>query len=322
VGLNTSYPVRGIDRDRWILAQRPAREVLDPRKPYAFLIEEERATSGEIVSVATIFLTNRECPWRCVMCDLWRNTLTEVVPSGAIPAQIDYALSQLPSARHVKLYNSGSFFDPLAIPPADHPAIADRLSQFERVIVECHPALINSSCMGFRDLLPGSLEIAMGLETAHPQILERLNKRMTLERFSVAADFLLSHGIDLRTFVLVPPPFMAAAEALYWAERSLDFAFHCGASSATLIATRANNGGMEALAEEGNFVSPTLELLEAALDYGVALRKGRVFADLWDISRLSQCASCFVARAERLGRINLQQKIEKHFACSACRTHN
>ena len=74
------------------------------------------------------------------MCDLWRNTLTETVPTGAIPAQIDYALQRLPPARQIKLYNSGSFFDPQAIPLQDYPAIASSVKGFERVIVECHPA--------------------------------------------------------------------------------------------------------------------------------------------------------------------------------------
>src|SRR5688572_5975141 len=114
--LAASYPTTHRERDRWILAQRArvdssARIQLDPYRPYAWLVEEECAHNGEVVPVATVFLTNRECPWRCLMCDLWRNTLTETVPLGAIPAQIDFALSQLTPARQIKLYNSGSFFD-------------------------------------------------------------------------------------------------------------------------------------------------------------------------------------------------------------------
>ena len=67
------------------------------------------------------------------MCDLWKNTLTETVPVGAIPAQIEYALARLPAARVIKLYNSGSFFDPRAIPVADYPAIARRDSRASSV---------------------------------------------------------------------------------------------------------------------------------------------------------------------------------------------
>lgn len=147
------YPDAAVERDRWILAHRGPRNAVDATRPYAFLTEQERAESGEIVPVATLFLTNRECPWRCLMCDLWKNTLTETVPAGAIPAQIDHALAQLPPARQIKLYNSGSFFDPRAIPPEDHPAIAERVRGFERVIVECHPSLVGESALRFRDLL-------------------------------------------------------------------------------------------------------------------------------------------------------------------------
>src|SRR5262245_32164342 len=108
--------------DEWIVSRRGPRNPVDPKRPYHFLIEEERAASGEVVRVATIFLTNRECPWRCLMCDLWKNTLTESVTAGDIPRQIEFALEQVgrgvpAEPRQVKLYNSGSFFDVAAIPP-------------------------------------------------------------------------------------------------------------------------------------------------------------------------------------------------------------
>src|SRR5689334_13766325 len=118
------YPEQARDRDAWILARRGARNGRDPRRPYAFSIEQELSEDRRIVNVATIFLTNRECPWRCLMCDLWKNTLEETVPIGAIPEQIDFALARLSPAEQVKLYNSGSFFDPAAIPIADYDAIA------------------------------------------------------------------------------------------------------------------------------------------------------------------------------------------------------
>ena len=166
-----AYPETSAERDAWILARRGPRNAVDPLRPWTFFLEDERSASGEIVPVATIFLTNRECPWRCLMCDLWRNTLPGDTPAGAIPAQIDYALQRMAPAREVKLYNSGSFFDRRAIPPEDYDAIADRVRAFERVIVECHPALVGDDCFRFGERLTGRLEVAMGLETVHPQIL-------------------------------------------------------------------------------------------------------------------------------------------------------
>jgi hypothetical protein len=294
------------------------RTALDAHEPSLYFVEEERSAGGELVAVATIFLTNRECPFRCVMCDLWRNTLSEPVPQGAIPEQIDLALRALPPARVVKLYNSGSFFDPRAIPVEDYAAIAARVRGFEQVIVECHPALVGERCVDFRDLLAGRLEVAMGLETADPAVLEKLNKRMTLEQFATAAEFLRSNDIDFRVFILVQPPFMNAENSAYWAERSLDFAFDCGATAATLIPTRGGNGAMEALAAEGKFVSPRLNAVEAAAVYGLRLKRGRVFVDLWDVNVGLNCQFCFGQRVARLREMNLRQQIVDAVICEHC----
>ena len=313
-----SYPRSAAERDRGILSRRGARNPVESSRPYAFLVEEERAESGEVVPVATIFLTNRECPWRCLMCDLWKNTLAGTVPAGAIPAQIDFALAQLPPSRQIKLYNSGSFFDPRAIPPGDYPAIAERVRAFERVIVECHPSLVGESALRFRELISGKLEVAMGLETVHPEVLPKLNKRMTLDQFSRSAGFLRQHDIALRVFVLVKPPFLDEAEALEWAGRSVDFAFDSGASVVSLIPTRLGNGALETLASRREFAPPKLATFEAAFDYAVGLRRGRVFADTWDLERFSNCPACFAARRERLARINLSQEPEAQVACDAC----
>ncbi len=316
--LSSIYPARAEERDAWIIALRGSRNAIDPFHPYAFTVEEECSASGEVLPVATVFLANRECPWRCLMCDLWRNTLTETVPVGAIPLQIDYALGRLPTARQIKLYNSGSFFDVRAIPLQDHAAIAERVGVFEQVIVECHPALVGEACFRFRDLLSGGLEIAMGLETVHPEILERLNKRMTMEQFASAAQLLRSHDIDLRVFILVKPPFMQEEDAAEWAGRSLKFAFDCGASAATLIPTRGGNGAMEKLAATGQFAPPALKTLEAAAEYGIELSRGRVFADLWDLNTVRGCASCHGRRVARLHEMNLRQNVPVPIECDEC----
>lgn len=89
------YPEAAADRDRWILAHRPARAALSEQEPYGYFIEEECGADGQVEQVATILLTNRECSFHCAMCDLWRNTLTETVSTGAIPAQIEHALQRL-----------------------------------------------------------------------------------------------------------------------------------------------------------------------------------------------------------------------------------
>ncbi len=312
------YPTGTSERNAWIASRRPKRNVVDPSQPYLFFVEDEYSATGEVVAVATVFLTNRECPWRCLMCDLWKNTLTESVGSGAIPAQIHYALEHLSPARQIKLYNSGSFFDTGAIPPEDYRAIAQSVASFERVIVECHPSLLGTRCLQFRDELTGKLEVAMGLETVHPEVLEKLNKRMTVEDFASASQYLKERDIDLRVFILVKPPFLLEKEATVWAQRSLDFAFECGATVATLIPTRAGNGSMEELASIGEFSPPRLETVEAAAAYGLSLNRGRVFVDLWDLGAKKECPQCLRQRLDRLKVMNTEQRIVPRVVCAAC----
>src|SRR5262245_32200061 len=317
-----SYPNTASERDRWILQHRGPKNPLDLMRPYGFICEEEIDAKGELLATATIFLTNRECPFRCLMCDLWQNTLDERIVQGAIPHQIRYAVERLPPARAIKLYNAGSFFDPQAIPPEDYDEIVDAVSGFDRVIVECHPAFLKGrtglQALYFRDQIHrtgGKLEIAIGLETAHPPSLEMLNKRMTLESFREAAYFLQRNDIDLRVFLLLRPPFMSEAEGVEWVCRSLDVAAESGAIVCSIIPTRGGNGAMEAL---GKFYHPPkLSSLEAAVEYGLSLNRFQVFADLWDVEKFFDC-DCSPSRAARLRQMNQTQQIAESVVCDSC----
>jgi radical SAM enzyme (TIGR01210 family) len=313
--LPDAYPISPAERNRWVLERRGPKNTLDPHLPYAYLWEEEFGASGVLEPTSTLFLTNRECPYRCLMCDLWQNTLDARVPVGAIPRQIEHALAQLPPARQIKLYNAGSFFDPQAIPPEDYAAIAELISPFERVIVECHPAFLGERTLAFQKLCRGQLEVAVGLETVHPEALERLNKRITVDSFRRAADFLASHQIALRVFLLLSVPFLSVEEGLEWTLRSLDVAFEAGASVCCVIPTRTGNGAMDLLEAGGIFAKPSLSALETAVEYGLQQKRGRVFADLWDIEKFFRCR-CDPARAERMALMNRTQLIPSPVVCS------
>ena len=302
--------------DRWILANRGKKNIVDPQKPYAWLVEKEHTASGTVEEVAIIFLTNRECPYHCLMCDLWKNTTNESVPVGAIPNQIEWALDHMPQVKHLKLYNSGSFFDERAIPVKDYKRIASLVSTFETVIVESHPSLINEKCLLFKDMLKPEMQVALGLETVHPGILRKLNKRMTLEDFKNSIDFLSQNGILSRAFILLRPPFLSESEGIYWAERSIDFSFSTGVECCTIIPVRAGNGAMDLLLEKGDFTPPDIHSLETVLEYGIGLNAGRVFADTWDLELFSNCKKCIDQRTHRIIAMNLSQKIIGQDTCT------
>ncbi len=321
----SAYPASASARDGFILSRRPPRVAHDPWTAHGVTVEQEACADGSLADVVTVFLTGRECPWHCAMCDLWQYTTETDTPPGALPRQIrdalGPALTREARPRHVKLYNAGSFFDARAVPPSDYEAIAGAIAGFSRVIVESHPALVGSRVDDWLDALSPhgiALEVAMGLETAHPHALERLNKRMTVVQFRDAVRALRTRGAAVRAFLLVSPPFVPPLEQGEWLRRSVDEAFACGVEAVSLIPVRPGNGTIEALAREALFIAPDLRTLEDAFDDALARARGRVFADIWDIERLATCDACAAARRARLMTMNLTQRRLARVECPSC----
>jgi archaeosine synthase beta-subunit len=299
-----------------IVNLRPQRNTLNPEIPYHFLHETEPDATGALKKVNTIFLTGKECSFKCLMCDLWKNTLPGPTPKGAIVKQIDYATARLPNAEIIKLYNNGNFFDPKAVPLSDHEAIADRLRPYQKVIVENHPSLTNENCLAFKAKLNARLEIAMGLETIHPDVLPKLNKQLTPTDFRKAAQFLRTNDIDVRAFILLNPPYLTnKKENTEWVIKSVKFAFESGTQWCSIIATRSGNGIMETLQQQGLYTPASLNALEQVFEAALTLKQGRVFVDTWDIGFLSKCPHCFQARKQRLESMNDHQEIYPPIIC-------
>lgn len=305
-----------------IRALRPPRERIDASRPLGILIEEERGPRGDLEPSLTVFLAGAECPFTCVFCDLWRYTLDHPTPAGALPSQLRLALADErvrgATPRRIKLYNASNFFEPGAVPSADLPVLAELVRPFAGVTVECHPRLIGRSCFEFAERIAGRLEVAMGLETVHPEALPRLNKRVGLDDFARAAARLRQADIDVRAFVLVGAPFLPSAESVTWAVRSAAYALEHGAGVVALVPVRPGNGELERLAAAGAFSPPTLADLEAAFEGALALRAGVVIADLWDAERLPACAACGVSRIGRLARMNRTGRLLPGIRCDAC----
>ena len=305
-----------------LLNMRPSRNDLDPFRPYHFLVEQEFSAHGSLGNVATLFLTNRECPFHCVMCDLWKNTLTSTVPDSAIPTQVLYALQKLDidpmapmSVPDIKLYNSGNFFDTRAIPKDQRTELGQIVSRFRTVVVENHPAFCDDQCAEFNNLLDGQLEVAIGLETIHPDILPWLNKQMTIESFREAVERLTSSGIRVRTFILLRPPGLTEAEGIHWAVRSIEFAFDCGVECCSIVPVRSGNGALDQLQETGKFATTTINSMEEVLERGLELKRGRVFIDLWDVEQFYRCKSCSEQRAARIHQMNTTQTVTNPVVC-------
>lgn len=306
--------------DRRIRSLRGPKPSVDPWAAHGSLVEDERRPNGLVEHALTVFLAGAECPFTCSFCDLWRYTIDGATPPGALPRQVEQALAAHDAAHidRIKLYNASNFFDRRAVPREDVPRIAELCATFGGVTVESHASTIGPAVVEFAQRLGGRLEVAMGLETIHPVAMTYLNKRLDLVRFDRAAEWLASHGVDLRAFVLLGAPGIAVDDAVDWTVRSTEYAVRSGANVVSIIPVRGGNGEMERLAELGLFTPPTLRQLEQALDRCARWSDTVVTVDLWDVDRLAACSSCRDARVARLQRINIAGGAEPPVACEAC----
>jgi radical SAM enzyme (TIGR01210 family) len=319
---------RGALDSRRIRALRGPRDRVDPFRAIGYEWEEERAVGGGTTDALTVFLTGAECPFACVFCDLWRYTTEAATPPGAIPAQLEAAfeaereaIARANRGPASKLYNASNFFDHRAVPPGDDPLIAELLEPFMRVTVECHARLVGPRCLEFAERIDGRLEVALGLETVHPEALPALNKGMTLDDFRQAAGTLRGAGIGVRVFALVGAPSIPLDQTVEWTARTAEFAFEQGADRVSLIPVRGGNGAMEELEEAGLFRTPSLALLEDALESCLPLAAAAgaiVEADLWDAAEFAACPDCAASRVARLRRINLSGSGEPCPPCPSC----
>ena len=306
--------------DARIRRLRPPKPRVDPYTAHGALVEEERRPNGTRETALTIFLAGAECPFTCSFCDLWRFTIDGPTPPGALVTQVEQILntSAAPRPHRLKLYNASNFFDRRAVPLADRDRLAALAEPFAAVTVESHVNTIGAETLAFARRLRGRLEVAVGLETIHPEAIARLNKRLELPRFDAAARLLSENGIDLRVFVLVGAPHVPPAESVAWTMRTVEYAVKRGASVVAIIPVRGGNGEMERLQSLGEFTPPTLVQLEAALDGCLQFTECVVTADTWDAARFAPCDACRQLRIERLQRINVAGRPEPRVACTAC----
>lgn len=277
----------------------------DPHRHQGVQIETERSFDGAsdfLEPSATVFLTGAECPFQCVFCDLWQYTLDGPTPTGALPTQLEAALDEVETSSRtglLKLYNASNWFDERAVPSADDDRIVGLCDGFRRVVVESHARLLlgrgGDRCRTFGAALDDRLQVALGVETVHPEALPRLNKALDLEDLRRSAVHLRSWDVEIRTFVLIGAPYVSDAESIDWTVRSCEFSLELGAVAVSLIPLRPVLDDQTA---------PTLDQVQEAWTRCRDLSPA-VQLDTWDLDRLVADASS-AARVDGLRREQLE----------------
>jgi len=196
----------------------------------------------------------------------------------------------------VKIYTSGSFFDPAEVPLPARNALGT-LVRGKIVIAETRPEfVIPGRIASFREIIDdGShdlpLYIAMGLETRDDRIREKcINKGFSWEDFLRASRTARSAGAGVKAYLLVKPPFLTERESIDDATSSVN-ALQGIADMVSLNPCSVQNGTeLEYYWKRGEFRPPYLWSILSILSRA----QGHVLCDPLDGGRERGAHNCGV----------------------------
>jgi len=180
---------------------------------------EKELLDGKLVDVGVLILQTCGCShYRqrgCSMCGYNVGSTGDVSPANVLK-QFQNGLKGLGEIRFLKLYTSGSFLDEDEIDPGVADTILRTCSDMGlRLLFESRPEYITPARIGRLLFLHDDLEVALGLESANDAVLRcSINKGFTVKDYDRATEVLRESDVDIRTYVLLKPPFLTEAEAI------------------------------------------------------------------------------------------------------------
>ncbi len=223
---------------------------------------------------AVMFLMTNGCEWAlksgngCTMC----GHLAKQLRSDEHISVADYLLQFDEEFRKIdfkacpllNLYNNGSFFNDREISPDARVGMLKRISQekdIKMLVLETRPEFVTEDRIKeVKMLIPDKhVEIAVGLEIKND--LYRtvcINKGFTLHQFEDASRIIRKY-LNLRTYVLLKPPFLTEKESIDRAVETIEYVFDLGAAAVSLEACTVQDFTLvNCLYENGLYSTPWL----------------------------------------------------------------
>lgn len=199
--------------------------ISEREKPLASWRGKERY-DNELLECLTIILKSGGCSWSaCRMCS-YRHERYHTESCDALlshlRAQLAWVMNEYDPKdyRMVKIFTSGSFFDPREVPTEFLPDVASAF-RGKLVIAETRPEFVREEilCSFIEMLDDGSwktpLFCAIGLETSNDVIREKcINKGFTFNDFREAAVRSHKAGAGVKAYLLFKPLFLTEGEAV------------------------------------------------------------------------------------------------------------
>ena len=197
----------------------PSRErETDRNSPVSIWNEMDRLRGKPEPTTVVIFRT-RGCSWydfsSCSMCGYFNDVNTNV-GVGNLKAQIDKAYDFMENTKILKIFTSGSFLDRREVPKEAFDYFMKRMSdKVEKILVESRTEYVTEKTMEEMKSYGIDTRIAIGVESSNDYVVKNMvNKGTNFSKFVKAAKVLQKSDIELRSYLLLKPPFMPEEEAV------------------------------------------------------------------------------------------------------------
>ena len=201
-------------------------------KPLASWSGRDRI-GDRILDSFTVILKTGGCAWsRCRMCSYRHERYSGLSAkdlSARLMEQLAYIRTHadLRQAELVKIYTSGSFFDPVEVAPEVRSAAAE-LFRGKMIIAETRPEYVDAGVLEeFSSQIDDGthekpLSVAIGVETSNDAIREKsIQKGFSWAQFLHAVGEARRAGAGVKGYLLMKPPFLTEQEAVQDMQRSI-----------------------------------------------------------------------------------------------------
>jgi archaeosine synthase beta-subunit len=188
---------------------------------------------NEELPCLTVIFRSGGCSWKqCLMCgyrfERSRNKNRDEL-LAEMRGQLRWVAENYPPESYamVKIFTSGSFFDPREVPPAFLDDVA-ALFAGKVVIAETRTEYVAEDVLtSFRENLEAggnaaALYVAMGLETTNDYIRDKcIRKGHTFDDFKDAVETARRADVGIKTYLMMKPPYLTEREALADMKKSI-----------------------------------------------------------------------------------------------------
>lgn len=203
----------------------PAKGSNDNSKPVSVWTEMDRLQGFPEKTAVAIFRT-KGCSWyrfsSCSMCGYF-NDVSSTVTSEDLKKQVDAVIHYLSDTKALKIFTSGSFLDTMEFPEDARDYFYDSIrGRVDKLLVESRTEYITEKNLKPISDRRISTRIAIGVESTNDDVIRNsVNKGTNFSKFLNAAETSIRNGFEVRSYLLLKPPFLSENEAVQDAKRSI-----------------------------------------------------------------------------------------------------